>query len=153
MEGAQSTFISSTFWTERIGPTAALASLKVMEETQSWEVISDLGRQMKNGWQKVANESGLKIAIQGLDALASFTFVSPNRNIYKSFITQEMLKHGILGSTVFYPSMAHTSECIEEYLGRLAEIFKTIKKVEDRSVKPLDLLEGPEAHTGFTRLN
>ena len=28
MEAAQSTFISSTFWTERIGPTAALATLK-----------------------------------------------------------------------------------------------------------------------------
>ena len=28
MEAAQKTFISSTFWTERIGPSAAIASLK-----------------------------------------------------------------------------------------------------------------------------
>ena len=41
MENAQSSFISSTFWTERIGPTAALATLKVMEETKSWEVITN----------------------------------------------------------------------------------------------------------------
>ena len=29
MEAAQKTFIGSTFWTERIGPAAAIASLKV----------------------------------------------------------------------------------------------------------------------------
>ena len=37
MEAAQTTFISSTFWTERIGPTAALKTLEVMERVQSWE--------------------------------------------------------------------------------------------------------------------
>ena len=31
MEAAQTTFISSTFWTERIGPTAALAALAAMK--------------------------------------------------------------------------------------------------------------------------
>ena len=31
MEAAQNTFISSTFWTERIGPSAALKTLDVME--------------------------------------------------------------------------------------------------------------------------
>ena len=31
MEAAQKTFISSTFWTERIGPTAALKTLEIMK--------------------------------------------------------------------------------------------------------------------------
>ena len=30
MSAAQETFISSTFWTERIGPTAALKTLEIM---------------------------------------------------------------------------------------------------------------------------
>ena len=34
MNAAQRTWISSTFWTERIGPTAALATLKVMERVR-----------------------------------------------------------------------------------------------------------------------
>ena len=37
MDAAQSTFISSTFWTERIGPSAALKTLEVMEREKSWE--------------------------------------------------------------------------------------------------------------------
>ena len=32
MEAAQSSFISSTFWTERIGPTAGLKTLEIMEK-------------------------------------------------------------------------------------------------------------------------
>ena len=37
MEAAQKTFISSTFWTERIGPTAALKTLEIMEREKSWK--------------------------------------------------------------------------------------------------------------------
>ena len=51
MEAAQKTFISSTFWTERIGPTAALTTLKVMKELRSWEIITKLGSQMSDGWK------------------------------------------------------------------------------------------------------
>ena len=40
MESAQSTFISSTFWTERIGPTAALATLELMQKKKSWQIIT-----------------------------------------------------------------------------------------------------------------
>ena len=35
MDAAQSTFISSTFWTERIGPTAALATLAAMKKNEA----------------------------------------------------------------------------------------------------------------------
>ena len=46
MQEAQSSFISSTFWTERIGPSAALKTLEVMEReklgkcTQTGDYIS-----------------------------------------------------------------------------------------------------------------
>ena len=36
MEAAQSTFISSTFWSDRIGPAAANKTLEVMNEMKSW---------------------------------------------------------------------------------------------------------------------
>ena len=35
MKSAEQTFISSTFWTERIGPTAALKTLEIMEREKS----------------------------------------------------------------------------------------------------------------------
>ena len=44
MESAQSSFISSTFWTERIGPTAALATLKEMKKLKSWDIITKINK-------------------------------------------------------------------------------------------------------------
>ena len=49
MSHAQSTFISSTFWTERIGPTAALKTLEVMKKIKSWNFITRQGAKVKNG--------------------------------------------------------------------------------------------------------
>ena len=48
MESAQASFISSTFWTERIGPTAALKTLEVMENIQSWKIITDIGKSIRS---------------------------------------------------------------------------------------------------------
>ena len=37
MEGAHTSFISSTYWTEAVGPAAALAAIEKMEKTRVWE--------------------------------------------------------------------------------------------------------------------
>ena len=92
MEAAQSSFLSSTFWTERIGPSAALKTLEVMEKTKSWKKISQIGRQIKKKWALIAEENNLEVEISGISALPSFSFKSLNNLKYKTFITQEMLK-------------------------------------------------------------
>ena len=33
------TFLSSTFWSDRIGPTAGLATLSEMEKIKSWKLL------------------------------------------------------------------------------------------------------------------
>src|SRR3972149_3637810 len=69
MEAAQSTFISSTFWTERIGPTAALKTLEVMEREKSWERITQTGQAIGKLWQTLADKHGLPIQVSGLPAM------------------------------------------------------------------------------------
>ena len=106
MRAAQKTFISSTFWTERIGPAAAIKTLEVMEKLKSWEIITDIGKKVRNTWTSLANENDLEIEIYGLPAISSYSFNNNNLK-YKTFITQEMMKQGILASTNFYASIAH----------------------------------------------
>ena len=153
MESAQKTFISSTFWTERIGPTAALATLKEMKKIGSWNIITDLGKKVQSGWQKLANENNLNINISGIPSLSTYSFNSPNSLIYKTLITQEMLKKGYLASTIFYASVAHNEKIINNYLENLSPIFSIIKKCEDGDIEPNGLLDGPICHSGFKRLN
>jgi glutamate-1-semialdehyde 2,1-aminomutase len=152
MEAVQSTFISSTFWTERIGPTAALATLKVMERIKSWETITQIGLNVRNGWQQLADKYELSIAHWGLPALTGFTFQSPNSLAYKTLITQEMLGKGYLASNTVYACTYHTQEVVTEFLANLDPIFALVKECEEgRNV--MSLLKGSVCHGGFKRLN
>jgi glutamate-1-semialdehyde 2,1-aminomutase len=152
MEAAQSTFISSTFWTERIGPTAALKTLEVMERLQSWDTITQTGLQIRQGWQTLADKHGLNIDHWGLPALTGFTFQSPNALAYKTLITQEMLAKGYLAGNSVYVCTEHTPEVVNGFFEALDPVFALIKECEEgRDV--MNLLNGPVCHGGFKRLN
>lgn len=152
MEAAQSTFISSTFWTERIGPTAALKTLEVMERTHSWEQITQTGKLIGARWQELAAKHCLGIQISGLPALIGFNFTSPNHLAYKTLITQEMLAQGYLASTSIYVCTEHTQDIINSYFDALDPIFNVIAECESgRDVTKI--LKSPICHSGFKRLN
>lgn len=153
MEAAQKTFISSTFWTERIGPTAALKTLEVMERVKSWQTITEIGKTIQTGWQNLANSHNLLISISGIPSLSTYSFNSDNALKYKTYLTQEMLKKGFLASTNFYACVEHNEENIKAYFGALDPIYKTISICESGGLDINSLLEGPVCHSGFKRLN
>lgn len=152
MEAAQATFISSTFWTERVGPTAALKTLEVMERVKSWEQITQTGLDITAKWKTLAEKHNLSISTNGLPALTGFSFNSPNALAYKTLITQEMLAKGYLAATSVYVCTEHTPDIIADYFAALEPIFALIKECEEgRDV--MSLLKGPVCHGGFKRLN
>lgn len=152
MDAAQSAWISSTFWTERIGPTAALATLKVMEKERSWEKITAIGKSNKERWQQLADKHELSINQWGIPALAGFSFNSPNALAYKTYITQEMLSKGYLAGNCIYTCLSHTPEVMDGYFYELDKLFATIREFEDgRDV--MKELKGPICTAGFKRLN
>lgn len=152
MEAAQSTFISSTFWTERIGPAAGLKTLEVMSRMNSWDTITNVGMQVRSGWQKLADKHGLNINHWGIPALAGYTFASENALAYKTFITQEMLAKGYLVGNSVYACTEHTPEILEGFFSTLDPLFGVVRECEDgRNIT--DLLKGPVCHAGFKRLN
>jgi len=152
MEAAQSTFISSTFWTERIGPTAALKTLEVMERTKSWETVTQAGLHIRSRWQTLADKHGLAIEHWGLPALTGYTFSSPKALAYKTLVSQEMLAKGYLAGNSVYVSLAHTDDVVDGYFDALDPIFGLIRECEDgRDVETC--LRGPICHGGFKRLN
>ena len=152
MEAAQTTFISSTFWTERIGPAAALKTLEVMKQLNSWELITATGHAITHKWQSLADKHNLSIQTWGLPALTGFTFDSSRALEYKTLITQEMLSKGYLAGNSVYVCIDHTPEVIDEFFAKLDPIFATIKECEEgRDV--MKLLKGPVCHAGFKRLN
>ena len=152
MKEAVNTFISSTFWTERIGFAAGLATLKEMERTKSWIDITRKGEYIQQNWKKNAVELNLPIEVGGFPAISSFKFNSTDNLAYKTYITQEMLKRGYLASNIFYVSTAHNDDLLNKYFENLTEVLSELKEIIHKNTISIKL-DGPIVKTGFGRLN
>ena len=137
MKCAKDTFISSTFWTERVGPTAGIATLNVMQKLKSWEKISDTGRYIKKRISKLASKNKIKIEFSGLDSLINFKFKSKYNDLFIKFLTFEMVKNGFLAKNSLYVSLAHSNVLIEKYLYHLNEIFNKLGKFDSSKIKEI----------------
>ncbi len=151
MQAAQSTFISSTCWTERIGPTAALATIRKHKETDAGKHLTHIGNQIQSGWRKLATDHGLPIHVGGIPPLSHFSFDSENALGMKALFVQLMLEKGFLASTSFYAMYAHQVENVEKYLLTADDVFAQLKDAEEQG-KIKELLKGQPAVQGFKRL-
>lgn len=151
MDYAQSTFISSTYWTDRIGPSAALATIKKYKANNVSKHLVKCGKRIKAGWSELAGKNGIKIDIGGIDPLGHFNFEYENNLEPKTLFTQIMLEKGFLATTGYYASFAHKDEHIENYLKAADEAFEIISyAIKQKNVSTL--LKGPVCQSGFKRL-
>ena len=152
MKKTNKTFISSTFWTERIGSAAALASLKEMRRIKSWEKINKIGKYIKNKIKKIAIKYNIEMVFSGYNALIKFNFKKKNNLICKTFITQEMLKKNILATNAIYVCTEHKKKYIDKYLFNLDKIFKIISKTRNNE-QLKKLINGPISKSDFRTIN
>jgi glutamate-1-semialdehyde aminotransferase len=134
MQYANTTFISSTNWTERVGPVAALATIKKYRKYDVSKHLADCGRLVSDGWIRIGEENGLLIEAdhQGLPALSHFSFEYDFARGMNITFTSLMIKKGWLTHNQFKPSFAHDHKTIDRYLFDCNEVFGEIKKLLDR---------------------
>ncbi|MBI5227912.1 aminotransferase class III-fold pyridoxal phosphate-dependent enzyme [Candidatus Micrarchaeota archaeon] len=153
MDAAQESFISSTYWTEGVGPTAALATIKKMEEKNVPKHIVETGNAMGALWEKLGKENNVAMHVDyGFPPIMHFDFEYGEKNLaVMTLFTQEMLKRGFLATGGFYVSYAHSKDDLHRYGESCNEVFKLIASAakEGRVEK---LLNGPVKHSGFQRL-
>jgi len=151
MQAAQSTFISSTNWTERIGPAAAIATISKYRERKVARHLIDIGNQVIEGWKKAASETGLRLHTSGLPSLCHFDFEHEEELVLTTLFTQTMLESGYLAYNQFKPSFAHTNEHVKNYITAVEAAFSILADglvQGDLSAR----LKGPVAQRGFYRL-
>lgn len=152
MNCAQETFISSTFFTEDIGYSAAIASIKKFRKFNVGDHIKKLGNYFQNELKLIADEVNIKIKISGLPAFSTFSFEYNNSLAIKTLYIQKMLRKHILAKNCLYLSFAHKKDDIKYYLKNIKEVFKELIILINKKEVEKNLL-GPIVHTGFTRLN
>lgn len=151
MQAAQSTFISSTNWTERIGPSAALATIRKFIREDAATRIRKTGSMVQDGWKKAAKKAGLQISTGELPSLGHFNFEREDALALTTLFTQLMLERGFLAFNQFKPSLAHEERHIASYLAATGESFEIIGEAA-RAGNIESMLKGPVARRGFYRL-
>ncbi len=151
MDAAQDTFISSTVWTERVGFAAALATLRKFRDKDVSKHLQRIGGRVMKGWSESATAAKLPLEISGIAPLGHFSLKVEESQEVRTLFTQMMFDRGILAGAAFYAMYAHTDEHVDRYLAAVRDVFAELKKaVDNRSVR--QLLRGPVAHSGFSRL-
>lgn len=151
MQAAQDSFISSTYWTERVGPVAALATIGKYERCNVPDHLIRAGTQVQECWKHAAASSGLDVDVGGIPPLSHFTITGEMGLKMQTLFTQMMLERSFLAKNLYYAAFAHTHDHIAAYCDAVEEVFDQIAKAARKN--QLDkLLKGPVMHTGFKRL-
>lgn len=151
MDSAQNTFISSTMWTERIGPTAALATIRKHRSVDAGRHLMVIGKQVQEGWTLLTKKNGLNILIGGIPPLSHFSFEYDDALTMKALFVQLMLDRGFLSSNLFYAMYAHQNEHVEKYLQAVDDVFAEISEAHQAGNLEKQL-KGRPASEGFKRL-
>lgn len=153
MDGAHTSFISSTYWTEAVGPTAALAVINKIEKTKVWEHAKNIGLTVQKDWKEAAKRHGLNINCHGIPCLAHFGFVDAPLEM-KTLYTRLMLDEGFLGNTGIYPTLAHNDDILALYREAIDKVFLKIATLYAKGGKEeiLAAIDGKVCQTGFKRL-
>lgn len=151
MQAAQTTFISSTYWTDRVGPVAALATIRKHRRCDVSKHLMRVGSLVQEGWQTAAKRAGLPIEVSGIAPLGHFTFDGEEKQAVQTLFTQLMLERGFLATNAFYSTYAHQDQHIKSYLESAEQVFAQVAEALG-SDTVTSRLKGPVAHTGFRRL-
>ena len=151
MQAAQSTFISSTHWTERVGPAAAIAMIQKHEKLKVHNHLIALGEKVQSGWKDAAERHNLPIRVSGIESMSHFQFEAKEKQEMKAYFIQLMLNKSILASTLFYAMFAHTVENVEIYNDAVDQAFAEIRAAVEAGALNRRLKGLPSA-TGFQRL-
>jgi glutamate-1-semialdehyde 2,1-aminomutase len=151
MDAAQETFVSSTAWTERVGPVAALATLRKHRGQNVARHLMRIGARVQKGWSEAAAATRLPVKVSGIAPLGHFGFDVPDAQEVRTLFTQMMLDRGILATGSFYAMWAHTDQHVDRYLEAVNQVFRDLRIAIDQNAVR-QLLRGPVAHSGFKRL-
>jgi len=154
MGKAEQCFLSSTYWSEGIGPAAALATLKKMEALKLWEIIERTGERIVKKWNQVAHRVGLPIQTsRSCFCLAHFHIETTDALALRTLMTQKMLERNFLASNSVYVTYAHDEDALCRYETAIDEVFGELSELQDRPAAIKKALKGPVAQSSFQRLN
>jgi glutamate-1-semialdehyde 2,1-aminomutase len=151
MQAAQGSFISSSFWTEGVGPAAALAAIRKMMRIDVVSHVDRIGEQIKQVWLSLGAKYGLPLSVNGHNVNAGFVLDHPRVLALETLFTVRMLKAGYMAASRVQLTLAHQPHHVEAYAAAAEPVFAELAEaIEKGDIE--QRIGGPVKQTGFQRL-
>jgi glutamate-1-semialdehyde 2,1-aminomutase len=151
MDAAQTSFVSSTYWTDGVGPAAAVATVRAMLAADVPAHVARIGRTVQDGWRELGRRHGVAVKAGGHPALTTLAFDHDHSAALGTLFTVRMLDRGFLAGGGFYPTLAHDERHVAAYLAAADAVFPELADAA-RAGDATRRLGGRVRHAGFARL-
>ncbi len=123
MDAANPSFISSSYWTDGVGPAAALACIRKLRACAVHEHVWELGGHLQTGLRAVAaKHESLQLKVGGMPCAPSLAFQLGDLSAAaKALMIRAMLTRGFLFSSQLYAMWPHDAAMIDRALAALDE--------------------------------
>lgn len=110
MDAANHSFISSTYWTDGVGPAAALASIRKMQASGTQARVSQLGQTLTNHLRELSTKyPQVRMKVDGQPAAPIISFdLGESAQSAKQIVVRRMLERGFLVWATWYIMQTHT---------------------------------------------
>ena len=153
MDGAHTSFISSTYWTEGVGVAAAMATLRKMQRIDLPAHCRKIGRRVLAGWTQAAERHGVPLRqTSEVVEIPRAAFDGEQALALRTLYVQRMLKRGFLTGLTMFPCYAHDDAVIDDYVQAMDPVMAEL--ADALSAGDIETrLAGGVVQPGFRRLN
>lgn len=147
----EKTFISSAYWSESIGPAAALAAVEKMMSHDVPSHLNHIGTNFMERWLDLGRTSGIPTFVKGRPELVQLGFEHEQANRLMTLFTRLMLERGIMAGAGFNPTFAHRERHLDQFFEQAHRCFSQIDaQLQTGAIADEQAFETKQ--TGFARL-
>ncbi len=130
MEPASRMFVSSSYWSDNIGLTAAITTIRELKRRDSAAFFLETGEKLRDALNGSIADAGLSGEYTGLHTALNLSLSLPDENLrpkVNTLFIQEMARRGVHCPMGFILNMAHTDEVIRQTAELASEAFDVIR--------------------------
>jgi len=153
MHAADGSFISSSYWTDGVGPAAALAVLEKVQRLHVHELVWARGTALQASLRALAGRHlPCKLVVGSMPPITTMTFdLGEDAPLAQALYVRKMRERGFLVASYYYVMLAHDETKIqqlltaaEETMGEIEALITSGRLAEEAGV--------PRGQRGFARL-
>jgi len=153
MKSAEDMFISSSYWSDNVGLTASITTIRELKRRNSPESFKEKGENIRAAIKEAINDVGISADVTGLFNNPGLHIDLPDESLrpkVNTLFIQEMAKRGIHTTGRFMATLAHTDEDIRATAEAARESLKVVRNGLEGNLD--DLLEAHEQRESIQRI-